>query len=171
MCDLPTEPLLLTNLFVPRPAHSLVSWARLLEHLDAATSRRLTLLSAPPGFGKTTLLGEWASRRGRPVGWVSLDEGDNDPVRFWSYVVAALEPNCSGLGAATLPLLRAALPAPIDIFLTALINALAEAPGDSVRQSSDGTAPVGRRGGLAGEPHRGLDRRPPAGSAVYAGTR
>ena len=84
--------LLTTKLTVPPPRPNLVRRARLVERLDEGLrlGRRLTLVSAPAGFGKTTLLGDWASNCGRPVAWVSLEEGDGDPVRFWGYVVAAL---------------------------------------------------------------------------------
>ncbi len=76
-------PLLTTKLYIPPPRPNLVSRPRLIERLNAGLHRKLTLISAPAGFGKTTLLSEWASQRvsesadGRPVAWVSLDEGDN----------------------------------------------------------------------------------------------
>ena len=76
-------PLLKTKLYIPPVRPELVSRPRLIERLNAGLQRKLTLISAPAGFGKTTLLSEWASQRasestsGRPVAWVSLDEGDN----------------------------------------------------------------------------------------------
>src|SRR5581483_1863915 len=86
-------PLLETKLRVPRWRRSLVARPRLSERLDRGTESALTLVSAPAGFGKTTLLAEWlavAAAGGRPVAWLSLDQRDNDPVLFWTYLVAAL---------------------------------------------------------------------------------
>ncbi len=91
------KPLLTTKLFIPPAPAELVSRPRLLNQLDTGVQRRLTMVSAPAGFGKTTLLSEWVhhirSRAPMPlhVAWVSLDRGDNDPVRFWAYCVAALQ--------------------------------------------------------------------------------
>jgi LuxR family maltose regulon positive regulatory protein len=123
----PAEPLLVTKLYVPRPGHNMVSRPRLLSRLNECLRRELTLVSAPAGFGKTTLLSEWV-RHALPVAWVSLDEGDNDPVRFWSYVVAALDNLLAGIGTTVMPQLHTAIPAPIESFLTDLINELAAAP-------------------------------------------
>ncbi|MEE9617637.1 MAG: hypothetical protein V3T90_11635, partial [Anaerolineae bacterium] len=81
-------PLLTTKLYIPPARPELVSRPRLIERLNAGLHRKLTLVSAPAGFGKTTLLSEWASQREsesasqRFVAWLSLDEGDNDPTRF-----------------------------------------------------------------------------------------
>ncbi len=124
---MPAQPLLITKLYVPRPGHNLVSRPRLIGRLNEGLRRKLTLISAPAGFGKTTLLSEWV-QGAMPVAWVSLDEGDNDPVRFWSYVVAALDRVLAGLGASAMPLLQTAIPAPIESFLTDLINKLATVP-------------------------------------------
>src|SRR5499425_3537198 len=76
--------------FVPRP--------RLLARLGEGVGRGLTVVGTPAGFGKTTLLGDWARRSRRPVAWLSLDAGDNDPARFWRYVAAALERARPGAG-------------------------------------------------------------------------
>jgi LuxR family maltose regulon positive regulatory protein len=86
-------PLLITKLCIPPSRPSWVPRSRLIERLDEGlrTGCRLTLVSAPAGFGKTTLLSEWVAGCGHPVAWVSLDEGDNDPTRFWSYLIAALQ--------------------------------------------------------------------------------
>jgi LuxR family maltose regulon positive regulatory protein len=87
-----TTALLTTKLYIPSPRPNLVPRPRLLRRLDEGLSleHKLTVISAPAGFGKTTLLSEWAAGCGRPVAWVSLDKGDNDPARFLSYFVAAL---------------------------------------------------------------------------------
>jgi LuxR family maltose regulon positive regulatory protein len=87
-------PLLATKLHIPSLRLDLVPRHRLLDRLETGLRRKLTLISAPAGYGKTTLLSEWhASSRGQALSlaWVLLDEQDNDPVRFWSYVLAALE--------------------------------------------------------------------------------
>ena len=79
----------------------LVARPRLVERLAPEAGRRLTLVSAPAGFGKTTLLGGWAEDRaagGRSVAWLSLDGGDNDPARFLSYLVASLQTVEEGFG-------------------------------------------------------------------------
>jgi LuxR family maltose regulon positive regulatory protein len=86
-----TTPLLQTKLYIPPVRPELVSRPRLIEQLNAGLHRKLTLLSSPAGFGKTTLLSEWVGSCGRPVAWLSLDEGDNDPTRFWAYFIAALQ--------------------------------------------------------------------------------
>src|ERR1700726_3629749 len=87
-----TYEILSTRLTPPRPRPSLVTREQLLARLDDGLEHKLTLLSAPAGFGKTTLVSEWIARRGEqqdapPVAWVSLDGGDNDPARFWRYVI------------------------------------------------------------------------------------
>jgi LuxR family transcriptional regulator, maltose regulon positive regulatory protein len=73
---------LATKLHIPRPRPGSLDRPRLLERLTGGTAGELTLICAPAGFGKTTLLGEWARRSRRPVAWLSLDAGDSDPTRF-----------------------------------------------------------------------------------------
>ncbi len=89
-------PLLKTKLYIPPIRPGLVSRPRLIERLNAGLAHKLTLISTPAGFGKTTLLSEWVSKGAvtaaqRPVAWISLDEGDNDSARFLAYFVAALQ--------------------------------------------------------------------------------
>lgn len=85
------------KLEVPRLPEKLVSRPRLLAELDRGFHARMALVKAPAGYGKTTLVTEWLSRRRPPAAWLSLDEGDNNPPRFWSHLAAALEPLCRGL--------------------------------------------------------------------------
>jgi LuxR family maltose regulon positive regulatory protein len=90
------SPLLETKLYLPRPRRGLVPRPRLRERLGRGTASKLMLVSAPAGFGKTTLLAEWlaggpaASRDEQSAAWLSLDRSDNDPTSFWTYVIAAL---------------------------------------------------------------------------------
>jgi len=100
----------------------------LVDRLDAGLHRRLTLISAPAGFGKTTLLSEWIQRgtgRGSqvrpPIVWVSLDRDDNDPKRFWTYFTAALETVWPNLGAEVVPMLESPK-LPTNAILTSLVN-------------------------------------------------
>src|SRR5512137_2689304 len=88
-----STPILATKLYIPPPRSKIVLRPRLIERLNEGLSsgRKLTLISAPAGFGKTTLVSEWVAGCGRPVAWLSLDEGDNDPTRFLTYLIAALQ--------------------------------------------------------------------------------
>jgi LuxR family maltose regulon positive regulatory protein len=117
-----TAPLLRIKLFFPPIRPGLVPRPHLLERLDAGLHCKLTLICAPAGFGKTTLLSEWAADTHQPIGWVSLDNGDNTPMRFWTYVIAALEGLLPGVGDAARSLLHAPQPSPIELVLTTLIN-------------------------------------------------
>jgi LuxR family maltose regulon positive regulatory protein len=123
-------PLLETKLYVPHSRRGLVPRPRLSERLDRGTASKLTLISAPAGFGKTTLLTEWlAAGPARPaaerlVAWLSLDQADNDPVSFWTYVIAALRTAASGVGESALAYLQAPQPPPIETVLTVLLNDL-----------------------------------------------
>ena len=103
----PDLELLWTKLWPPIPRAGLVSRANLQSLLQAGLQGKLCLLSAPPGFGKTTLLAQWCAVEGAGrVAWVSLDEGDNDPTRFWGYVVAALRTVEPSVGTAALAALQ-----------------------------------------------------------------
>ena len=88
-----SSPILATKLYIPPPRSKIVLRPRLIERLNEGLSSgcKLTLISAPAGFGKTTLVSEWIASCGRPVAWLSLDEGDNDPTQFLTYLVAALQ--------------------------------------------------------------------------------
>lgn len=132
--------LLVTKLYVPAAGSQLVSRPRLVERLNEGLRCRLTLISAPAGFGKTTLLSEWcalAPEAMSPIAWVSLDQGDNDPARFWAYIVAALERISPGIGEPALTLLRLAKPPPIEPILTTLINAISVTQRDFVLVCDD----------------------------------
>jgi LuxR family maltose regulon positive regulatory protein len=119
--------LLATKLFVPDAPPGLVCRPRLMENLQTAFSRRLVLVSAPPGFGKTTVVSQWVhqNRAKARTAWLSLDEGDNDVLRFWDYFVAGVQQLVPGAGEATLPMLRSAEPT-TDTALNALINDVAD---------------------------------------------
>jgi LuxR family maltose regulon positive regulatory protein len=110
----------------------------LSERLDRGTAATLVLVSAPAGFGKTTLLTEWlaagpaASAGERLAAWVSLDRGDNDPASFWAYVIAALRTVAPGVGESALALLRAPQPPAVEAVLTALLNDLGAVAGEIV---------------------------------------
>jgi LuxR family maltose regulon positive regulatory protein len=108
--------------FVPRPS--------LLARLAQGIGRGLTVVCTPAGFGKTTLLGEWARRSRRPVAWLSLDTGDNDPARFWRYVATALEGVRPGTCAPVAALLSGPQSPPLEAVVVAVINQLAVVPGE-----------------------------------------
>ena len=130
--------LLETKFYVPRPRRGLVLRPRLSERLDRGTASKLMLVSAPAGFGKTTLLTEWlaaspaAPADERLAAWLSLDRADNDPASFWAYVIAALRTVASGVGESALALLQAPPPPPIETVLTVLLNDLAAIAADIV---------------------------------------
>ncbi len=125
-----TYELLSTKLTSPRLRSSLVSREQLLARLDEGLEHKLTLLSAPAGFGKTTLVSEWIATRSErhdspPVAWVSLDAGDNDPVRFWRYVITACQVFDPAVGESTLALLHMSRRPSLESVLATFINELA----------------------------------------------
>jgi len=150
-----SRPLLQTKLYIPPVRPELVSRPRLIERLNAGLHHKLTLVSAPAGFGKTTLVSEWihsgVSSRAYGVGeehepagevsptpysllptprfaWLSLDEGDNDPAIFLAYVVAALQTIEADVGKGALGALQSPQPPPTEAILTGLINEIAAVP-------------------------------------------
>jgi LuxR family transcriptional regulator, maltose regulon positive regulatory protein len=127
-------PLLETKLHVPRWRRGLVARPRLSERLSRGAESVLTLVSAPAGFGKTTLLAEWlaaAPADERSVAWLSLDQRDNDPAVFWTYLVAALKTGATGVDASALSLLQPPEP-PGEAGLITLLNDLDAVSNDVV---------------------------------------
>jgi LuxR family maltose regulon positive regulatory protein len=114
---------------MPGPRPDLVPRPRLAERLDEGLAAGLMLVCAPAGYGKTVLLADWARRVRRPVAWLSLDAGDNDPARFWRHGVAALDRGRPGLAERVGPLFGPPAPASYEGLVTALINDLAAGSG------------------------------------------
>lgn len=121
-----------TKMFVPQARSGAVARPRLDDQLSAGS--RLTLVSAPAGFGKTTLVGSWVARlsstAGARVAWVSLDAADRDPEMFWTYVLTALDRSAPGAGSTGLAALGASLP--VEAVLAAVLNELSVLPDDLV---------------------------------------
>ena len=107
-------PILTTKLYVPRLRPNVVNRPRLLERLNEGLHRKLTLISAPAGFGKTTLVSEWVAAGPRPAAWLSLDEGENDPIRFLTYLVAALQTIAATIGEGVSGVLQSSQPPPAE---------------------------------------------------------
>jgi LuxR family maltose regulon positive regulatory protein len=122
-----STPLLQTKLYIPHSQPNLISRPRLIKHLEDGLSRKLTLVSSPAGFGKTTLLSEWIHKCGQPVAWITLDQGDNDPSRFLKYfITAALQKNEAEIGEEIFSALQSSQPPKSDILLTGLLNEITE---------------------------------------------
>ena len=142
--DSMTETILKTKLYIPVLRSSLVSRPRLTDKLNAGTNDRLTVVSAPAGYGKTTLVSEWVNaltpnlspserpkgmlREGGKVCWLSLDESDNDPRRFLDYLLAALRQVQADVGQSVEEMLHLPQPPPPEVILTALVNELSSVP-------------------------------------------
>jgi LuxR family maltose regulon positive regulatory protein len=150
-----STPILATKLYIPPPRPTLVRRPHLLARLNAALAHKLTLISAPAGYGKTTLVSEWIHQKDEGermkdesrqaalhpsslilhtsrVAWLSLDEGDNDPIRFLTYLVAALQTLAPQVGVGVLALLQSPQPPPLETTLTALLNEIATLPDQVV---------------------------------------
>ncbi len=125
------SPLLDTKLYIPKLRPGLVARPRLSERLSRGVGSKLTVISAPPGFGKTTLLAEWlaaAPAGERSTAWLSLDPGDAGAASFWRYLIAALQTVVPGVGAGALSLLQGPQPSPIETILATLLNELNAMP-------------------------------------------
>ena len=125
-------PMLATKLYLPPLRPNVVSRPRLIEWLNEGLYRKLILISAPAGFGKTTLISAWLKVIERPSAWLSLDEGDNDPARFLSYLVAALQTIAPNIGEGVLSLLQSSQPLSTEAILTVLLNEITTLPGNFV---------------------------------------
>jgi LuxR family transcriptional regulator, maltose regulon positive regulatory protein len=125
--------LLATKLHVPRPRPGFVPRPRLLEQLSKGTASALTLVCAPAGFGKTSVLAEWSRHRRPPLAWLSLDRGDSDPARFWRYVAAALDGLRPGIAQQVAALLRGPQQQPpLEAVLAVVVNELAGGAEEAV---------------------------------------
>jgi LuxR family maltose regulon positive regulatory protein len=120
----PLLPLLTTKLQIPRLRTHLVSRLHLTERLQHGAEHALTLVSAPAGFGKTTLLAQWLAQSGMPVAWLSLEPEDNDPTRFLAYLIAALQTLDAQIGTTALAMIHMPQPAPPKAVLAQLANDL-----------------------------------------------
>ncbi len=129
-------PILATKLYIPPPRPKAVLRPRLIVQLNEGLHRKLTLISAPAGFGKTTVVSEWIAGCQRAVAWLSLDEGDSDPTRFLTYLVAALQTIAETIGEGVLGLLHSPQPPrergslwdEREALLTTLLNEIATMP-------------------------------------------
>jgi LuxR family maltose regulon positive regulatory protein len=104
----------------------------LIERLNEGLHRKLILISAPAGFGKTTLVNEWVAGCGRPTAWLSLDEGDNDPTRFLAYLVTALQTIAPKIGAGVLAAIQSPQPPSAESLMTALLNEIVALPDNFI---------------------------------------
>jgi LuxR family transcriptional regulator, maltose regulon positive regulatory protein len=126
------DALVATKLYVPLPRPGFIARPRLADRLAEGSGGALTLVSAPAGFGKTALLAHWARGLRRPVAWLSLDGGDNDPARFWRYVAAAMDVVRPGVAGRVEALLGAAPQPPVEGLVTVLVNALVDLPDEAI---------------------------------------
>lgn len=144
-----SEPLIATKLNIPQPRPNFISRSRLLKQLEddllgaSGFTRKITLVSAPAGYGKTTLVADWGTKlRNMPDSkfvnqiptfcWLSLEEGDNDQVRFLVYFIAALKQVSERLGETTIAMLQSQQPPPPDVLLASLINDIVGTPSPLV---------------------------------------
>jgi LuxR family transcriptional regulator, maltose regulon positive regulatory protein len=117
--------LLATKLHIPRTRRGFVVRPRLVDRVAQAEGGELTLVCAPTGFGKTALLADWARRDPRPVAWLSLDDADNDPARFWRHVAVALDQVRPGVARQVAALLQGLQPTSFQAVVTTVVNELA----------------------------------------------
>lgn len=127
-------PILATKLYIPPPPSKVVVRSRLVKQLTEGliTGHKLTLISAPAGFGKSTLVSEWIVNCGQQVAWLSLDENDNDATRFLVYLIGAIQTISPKLGKDLLDALQSSQIPPITSILTALLNEITTIPGDFI---------------------------------------
>ena len=127
-----STPVLITKLYVPPTRPKVITRPRLVDRLNEGLHHKLTLISAPAGFGKSTLVSEWVAEVGRPIAWLSLDDGDNDLARFLTYLIAAVQTVASDIGRGVSSVLQSPQPPPIESLLTTLLNEISILPDDIV---------------------------------------
>jgi len=127
-----SDPLLLTKLFIPPPRPKLVSRPHLIQKINTSLLCKLTLISAPAGFGKTTLVSDWVAGCRSAVAWLSIDDGDNDPARFFTYLIASLQTINEAIGKGLLVTLQSPQPPPPEMILTSLLNEITTFPDNFV---------------------------------------
>src|SRR3954452_5432504 len=125
-------PILATKLYIPPPSPRVVLRPLLIERLNEGLHRKLTLIAAPAGFGKTTLVSAWVAGCDRQVAWLSLDKGESDPILFLTYLVAALQTIAPTIGVGVLGALQSPQPPPPASMLTALLNEITAIPDNFV---------------------------------------
>lgn len=123
-----SSPLLSTKLHIPQVRTARVLRPHLIKCLQQGLVQKLTLISAPAGYGKTTLLCEWLAVCGQTTAWVSLDQGDNDPGRFWAYILSALQGAFSSVSSTLPDILTSPNLSPNETLITELINELDKLP-------------------------------------------
>lgn len=121
-------PILTTKLYIPLPRTKVVLRARLIERLNEGLDRKLTLISASAGFGKTTLVSEWVASCERPVAWLSLDKGDDDAARFLVHLIAAVQTIAENIGEGVIGALNSPQPSSTESILTILLNEISALP-------------------------------------------
>lgn len=125
-----STPILTTKLYMPPPRPNAIYRERLIQQLENAMRGKLTLLSAPAGFGKTTLVSDWVAKNNILTSWLSLDEADNDPTRFVTYLISSLQTIRADIGEQALGILQAPQPTPLENTLTILLNDIHSLPDD-----------------------------------------
>ena len=126
------HPILFTKLYIPLHPTYLVSRDRLMMKISQTLHCKLTLVTAPPGFGKTTMVSDWIRKHQVRAGWISLDKGENDLLRFWGYVITAFDRLRKGTGKKALSLLQSPVSFSIEQMLTWLVNDLTDVSDDTV---------------------------------------
>ncbi|MHA6482392.1 LuxR C-terminal-related transcriptional regulator [Paenibacillus sp. strain BS8-2] len=124
-----------TKLYIPHKRHASVPRPRLIQKLDEGLHTKLTWISASAGYGKTTLLSEWARESGAPVAWVSLDKGDDEWLSFWTYMISSIEDKAPGFAQKVLPLIGKGTTASFvcpEPAVAAILNELNRLPGELV---------------------------------------